>query len=62
MKEKVSAPVLDRVADHKPLILPTTCEFDPQLERIRLMPNNTTAVIFFMCDDSYPFQEHRSGT
>jgi hypothetical protein len=36
----------ERVADQMPLILP--CEFDPQLEKMRVIPNKTTAVILFM--------------
>jgi hypothetical protein len=44
----------DSVAVHMPLILPVAWEV-AHPDKIRLMPNNTTAVIFFMGDRSSAF-------
>ena len=42
----------DRAADHVPLILAFELEFDPQPEKISVMPNNTAATSLLM---SYSF-------
>jgi hypothetical protein len=63
----VLAVAFESVADQMPLILPVACEFDPQLEKIRVMAINgiSTVVIFFMgersCAVSYS-AGLRSGT
>jgi hypothetical protein len=46
----------DRAADHVPLILAFELEFDPQPEKISVMPNNTPVTSFLMNNSSF-FQD-----